>query len=475
MRNLRYLGLSLIALFTVLAGQSRAQISSKVFLEGGKIVPVVGATIEGGNILIEEGRIVAIGKDLKAPFDAKVIDMSGKTLFPGMVDAWTANGLKTANENLDVVPYVDVYDVIDPSLRYFEEALRAGLTSIHVSQAANCVISGLSRTVHPVGMSVDEMTQDPRGGLVISMYPKRGYDHAVQRAIIHDTFADLDRYLDRRAEELFLEELKKKDKDAKVAPAEARKKGKKLIRADKLDKKFRNLYLLRQGKIDAYLFCSRAMDVGAAIALIKKEGLNDNVTLIVGGECYKVAKKLKSLGRPVIIRSQDMVFREQDRITLKDKDTFLPKVLSDAKVDFAIGGTTEPWYDAARCVRNGVSRERALAAITINAAKAIGLGHLIGSIEKGKMANILILSGDPLDNMTWVEGVIVAGQLVYERNKDKRLRDLLDGVYNTEKIETERVEAAAKAKAAASKKKSGKASATKGKTKTKTKTKSKKD
>ena len=150
---------------------------------------------------------------------------------------------------------------------------------------------------------------------------------------------------------------------------------------------------------------------------------------------HKVAKKLKSLKRPVIIRPGDMVYREQDRITLEDKDTFVPKVLSDAKVDFAIGGTTQPWYDAARLVRNGIDREQAIKAVTINAAKAIGLEHLIGSIEKGKMANLLVLSGDPLDSMTWVESVFVQGHHVYDRSKDKRLRELMDGIYETEKAD----------------------------------------
>ena len=452
MRILSQFGLGLIALLVVLSVEGRAQISSKVFLEGGTIVPVVGATIEKGNILIEEGRIIAVGKDLKAPFDAKVIDVSGKTIFPGMVDAWTSSGLDVANENLDVAPYVDVYDVIDPSSRYFEEALRSGITSIHISQGANCVVSGLSRVVHPIGMSVDEMTQDPQGGLVISLFPKRGYDHSVQAAILRDVFDGLDRYLDRRAEELYLEKLKKDDKDAKVAPEEARKKGKKLIKADKLEKKFKNLYLLRQGKIDGYLVCGRAMDVASALGLAKKQHLSDNMTLIVGGECYKAVKQMKSLKRPVIIRPRDFVYREQDRITLEDKDTFVPKVLNDAKVEFAIAGSSRPWYEAARCVRNGISREKALAAITINAARAIGLGHLIGSIEKGKLANLLILSGDPLDNLTWVESVVVQGELVYERNKDKRLNDLMDGIYATEKSDRKSAEAAKKSKESAVKK-----------------------
>ena len=97
----------------VLAVSATAQVGDKVFIEGARIVPVVGPEIEKGNILIENGKIVAIGAEIEKPFDARVIDAVGRVAFPGWVDPMNSRGLDVSNENLDVVPFLEVYDAID--------------------------------------------------------------------------------------------------------------------------------------------------------------------------------------------------------------------------------------------------------------------------------------------------------------------------------------------------------------------------
>ncbi|MCB9833007.1 MAG: amidohydrolase family protein [Planctomycetes bacterium] len=433
MRNsIRSLGSFLLVLTMILASRGLAQTRAKVVIEGGRIIPVVGPVIEKGSILIEDGKIVAIGADLKVPFDAKVIDASGKTIFPGLVDPLESRGLDVSNETQDVAPFTEVFDAIDPADRFFEEALRAGITSLHLSHAWNCVIGGLSRVVHPIGLTVDEMTQRANGGLMISVFPKSGYDHAVQLAVLRDTFAELERYLDKLAEDRYQAEQEKKGEKVTVGPEEARKLGRPLIRESDLDQRYLNLWRLTQGKIGAYVWCARAMDLANAKAIAESAGFKDGMTLVTGSECFKNLAALKDLPRPVILPVGSMVHTEKDRITLEDEDSFVPKIYADKKIAFALAGTKEPLYDAARCVRNGVDRQVALEAVTINAAKAIGMDHLVGSIETGKLGNLLILTGDPLDQLSWVDGVLINGVLVYERAKDRRLRDLMLGVADTE-------------------------------------------
>jgi imidazolonepropionase-like amidohydrolase len=85
------------------------------------------------------------------------------------------------------------------------------------------------------------------------------------------------------------------------------------------------------------------------------------------------------------------------------------------------------WYQAARLVRNGIPRDEAIQSITLHPAKFLGLGDRMGALEPGMDANILLLSGDPLDAGTWVEQSIIEGRVVYEREKDYRLDELMTG------------------------------------------------
>lgn len=430
----------LIVAFAITATALQAQYTDKIFVKNAKIVPVVGKTIEKGHLLIEDGKIVGMGADMKVPFDARVIEADGMLVMPGYVEAMTSRGMDVANENVPVAPFLQVFDAIDPSDEYFEGALRNGYTTLHVSQGNNTVVAGVSRMLRPLGLSVEEMTVKPEGGLMISLSPRRGYDHAVQLAALRGAFDELDRYLDAEAERLYAEDRKEAGEEVLVTPAEARKLGRPMIKPSKLNDKYRNLYRLVQGKLDAYLWCQRAMDVDRAVAFAKKHGLDSNMTMVLGSESYKAAKSLEGLKRPVIVPVESFVHREIDRLTLEEKDTFLPGVLAERKVPFAVAGATEPWYAAARLVRNGIPRQQALEAVTIAAARAIGMDHRVGSLEKGKDGNLVILSGDPLDTTSWVEMVVIEGRLVYERSKDKRLRHLIQGIYDTKMIRKQAAE-----------------------------------
>ncbi len=188
------------AVIGLLSLQGQAAPPAKIALQGGHIIPVVGPEIERGTILIDNGLITAIGKDVEIPYDAMVIDVSGKVLFPGCISPHSWQGLDRPNENLPVAPYLDVYDAMDPSSRAFEEALRDGLLAIHLIQGDNCVIGGLSRLIHPIGRTPDEMTIRPALALKMSTSPQSQLDRMSQLAILRDAFVNLDEYLGQLAE-----------------------------------------------------------------------------------------------------------------------------------------------------------------------------------------------------------------------------------------------------------------------------------
>ncbi len=404
---------------------------AKVALEGGRIIPVVGDEIAKGTVLIENGKITAVGKSVKVPYDAMVVDVSGKVVFPGMIDAHSAMGLDVRNENLPVTPFLDVYDALDPSRLYFEDALRDGITTIHTIVGNNCVIGSQSRAIHPIGLTPDEMTLHGPVALKIAVAPKRGSDRMVQMATLRETFLELADYLEDLAESKYEESLEKEDKKIDVGPAEARQRGKALIKSEDYDDPHRNLIKLTRGELGAFIYCGIAGDVSRAVSMANANGFFGRSTLVLGSSCFKAVSEIKRAGRPVVL-DPELLYRQRDPITGEMEETFIPKVFADAGVAFSLlpypnNSLAERYmnYQAARCVRNGIDRKTAMEAITINPAKAIGLSDRVGAIEVGKVAKLVVFSGDPLDFASWVETVYINGIRAYERKDDVRLKQLM--------------------------------------------------
>jgi len=334
------------------------------------------------------------------------------------------------NESPPITPFLNVYDAIDPSQLFFEDSLRDGVTSIHIMPGNNTVIGGLSRVVHPIGMTPDEMTTAADVAMKISLTPKSGWDRMQQMAAFREAFRKLDEDLAKLAEKTYEDKLREEEKDLDVPPDEEQKRGRELLKPEDIPENDRNLLKLTRGELRTFAFCGKAMDVLAAIRLAKAHNFFDQTVFVLGSECFKAVDALKEAGRPVVL-SEQLVHRETDPLTGEETETFVPKIIDEAGLQFALLrnqgsslGERYLWYQAARCVREGVSRDHALKAITLWPAEMIGLGHRLGSLEVGKDANVLVMTGDPLDVQTWVEKAYVQGIQVYERSEDIRLERL---------------------------------------------------
>ncbi|RMG07914.1 MAG: hypothetical protein D6731_22755 [Planctomycetota bacterium] len=404
-----------------------------VAVRGGKVIAVDGPTLATGTVLIRDGRIVAVGAEIEIPYDAKVIDARGKVVFPGMINAHTGRGMDRANERLPVTPFLDAGESLDPSSLAFEDALRDGVTALHVIPGNDTVVGGVGRVVHPLGLSVEDMTIKAPSGIKLCAAGKKGYDRVQQRAALRAAFAELADHVDGIAEKRFAEEEKKAGREVVVGPEEARKRGRALVRAQDVGEKYRNLWLLTQGRLDCYFSCPEPRDVGFALAFAKEHGFLERTILVLGAPCFKAVDEIKASGRPVVL-PPGLTHREPDPETGEEVETFVAGPFAAAGIPFAFQTYVRSsyaerflWYQAARCVREGVDRAVALRAITLTPARILGLGERLGAIGPGRDADLLILSGDPLSARTVVEKVLIGGAVVYERSKDYRLRRLLDG------------------------------------------------
>ncbi len=174
------------------------------------------------------------------------------------------------------------------------------------------------------------------------------------------------------------------------------------------------------------------MDVVQALKLTKHYGLKP--ILVLGRDCYRAADQIAASKLPVILDAT-LVFWKTDPRTRKDEKIVLPKIYREKHIPltFQVASPTRTtlgnsylWYQAATAVKYGESVDEALKAITLRPAEILGIADFVGSIEPGKDADLVILSGDPLKLNTWVEKTIVGGKVVYEREKDTKLRKLLE-------------------------------------------------
>lgn len=453
------IGAMAIAACVLPSGQSSAWAAApptKIALTGARVIPVVGDDIDGATILIENGKITAVGKDVKIPFDAMEIDLSGRVIMPGLIEPQSWSGLDIANESLPVAPFLDVGDAMDPSRLYFEDALRDGITTIHVMQGHSTVIGGMSRVVRPIGLSPDEMTVGINNAIKMSVSPRSGYDRMQQMATFRETFRDLAQYTEELAEQKYEESLEKDKKKVDVGPAEARKRGLPMIKDSDYDDKHLNLMRLKRGDFESWIYVGSPMDVGPAVALATEQGFIDHTVFVLGNDTFKAINELKKAGRPVVL-PENLSYRERDPITGVITETFIPTKVHEAGLMFALqpnpnSSMAERYltYQAALCVRNGIPRQAALEAITLNSARMLGMGDQLGSIEPGKVANLTIYSGDPLDFNSWVEQVYIDGIMAYDRADDPRLTEILRLEDVGKKVDEAKkaAEAAAKAKEA---------------------------
>jgi hypothetical protein len=341
---------------------------------------------------------------------------------PGVRGGALAVGLDRANESQPVVPFVSVLDALDPGSPAVEDELREGVTTLGIMPGNDTQVGGQGIVVRPFGRSVEEMLVRRAAGLKISLEPRRDTTRAGQLAALRRAFREAREGEDRSA---------RARAEAAATPGEV----------PPMDDARRGVILdLLEGRIPAFCWVERAMDVRNAFTLLDEHRIRGR--LVLGPDAWRASDLLrerqdaaaKEGGSPVLFAldpEMEAFDRDEDRDT--EEPVAVAGVLHRAGVRFALtsddgsGPSRHLWYQAARAVRQGVPRDEAIRSITIHPARFLGVDDRVGSLEKGKDANLLVLTGDPLSTRTWVDSVVLDGRVVYERAKDRKLKRLREG------------------------------------------------
>lgn len=379
----------------------------------GKVMTMAGETLEKGTVLTDKGKIVEVGTDVKVPQGAEIIDAAGKIVMPGIIDAHThigvyeegvgfegADGNELTNPS---TPQIRAIDAINPMEDGFRGAVAGGVTSLVTGPGSGNVIGGQAVAIKTWGRVVDDMVMLEPSGLKIAFgeNPKRVYSsqkkspstRMATAAILRENLVAAQNYRDK---------LAKGEKEPDKAPER--------------DLKMEILVRVLNKEIPLRAHAHRADDIITAIRIAEEFDVDVSIEHCTEG--HLIADFLAEKKVPAIIGP---TLGTRPKVELMNMTFKTPGILHKAGVKVALT-SDHPVFPvqhltiaAALAHKDGLPEEEALKAITINAAEIIGTADRVGSLEKGKDADIIILSGHPFDWQTVVEKTIIDGEIVYER------------------------------------------------------------
>lgn len=381
-----------------------------IVIKQGTIHDAVHEEAYQADILIADGKIKKIAPVLEGRSinDAKIIDASGKHVYPGLVEAHCHLGLdgygigfegQDYNEVTDsMTPQLSAIDGINPQDETFEMALRAGVTCVATGPGSSNVLGGTFVALKTVGKRVDDMVIEKAIAMKCAFgeNPKRCYK-------------DKDNY-SRMSTASKLRIMLEKTKEY-LAKKEAA--GEDITKRPAYDPKLEAMIPVVKGELPLKAHVHRADDIFTAIRIAKEYGVGLTLEHCTDGAL--IAEELAKEGFPVAVGPS---FGHAGKVEVKNKSFATPGILDRAGCQVSII-TDSPVIQqqylplcAGLAVKNGMNAFKALQAITINAAKHIGVADRVGSLEEGKDADVVIADGDILISDTMVEIVMVDGTIV---------------------------------------------------------------
>ena len=372
---------------------------------------MVGEELERGCLLLDGGKIAAIGAELSAPEGAEVIDAGGRLVTPGCVEAHCHIGLDDEamgwegddyNEIVDpITPQMRAIDSINPQDEAFAEAVRGGVTTACTGPGSANVVGGTFAVIKLCGKRVDKMVlKDPAamkcafGENPKACYGKNGGKAPMTRMGTAALLREL----------LFKAKRYREDKLTGKEPA--------------FDMKLEAMLPVMAGEIPLKCHCHRADDILTAVRIAKEFGLQATLDHCTDGAL--IADELAEEGFPVFVGPS---LGHKSKIELANKSFTTPGVLSRAglRVSIITDAPVIPLQYLPMCaglaVSSGMEREEAWKAITIHSAESLGVADRVGSLEVGKDADLVIWTADPLAQIGGEAYLtMIDGQVVYRKD-----------------------------------------------------------
>jgi len=374
-------------------------------IRGGTVHTVSGKDIPNGTVVVKNGSIVAVGASVAIPPGARTIDARGLHVYPGMIDARNNMGLTEIGSVRETSDYAELGDfnphlmaasAINPASEHIAVTRANGITTV-LSCPSGGIISGQAALINLAGWTIDEMAVRKSAGMIINFPSLRGGASSAES---------------RRVAEL-REFLEKARHYAQARAAEA---------PDiKRDLKLEALIPVIKGDMPALLSVSSARDIRSAIEFADKEKIK--IVLTGADEAWKETDLLKKKNVPVILGPTFESPRREDEPYDRAFTTATDLYKAGIKFAFSTRRASSAHdlpCQAAHAAAFGLPEEEALKAVTLYPAEILGVKEL-GSIDAGKMANLIVTDGDPLESRTQVKHLVIHGRVTSTENKHTQL------------------------------------------------------
>ncbi len=407
--------------------------SETIALKGGKLLTVTHGVIENGVVVMQNGRITAIGGAGTAiPSNAKVIDVTGMTVYPGLIDSETHLGLtevsadRMTNDEIEmsdeIMPHMHVYDAFHAETALIPVTRINGITNAIVAPASQDTLPGQDSFIQLAGPSATEMLVVRDIAMPLNFTGQQRRNQSFEQAKFPFTRMGM-------ATQLRQAFIDAQDYDQKLAAYEKKKSGSDEKEKDKAgappkrDLKLEALLPYLHGNKPVVLAVEEPNDLLTALDLANEFHLK--VILNHVTHSASLLDKIAASKLPVIVGP---IYEQPKQSERYDAVFRLPAELAKRGVKIAFASYDAHQarnlpYAAGYSVAFGLPADEALKAVTINPAQIWGVDKDLGSLEVGKLGNVVVANGDPLDVRSDVKHVFIQGQEIPLVNKQTQLRD----------------------------------------------------